>query len=506
MTDNALSDKDGDAIMAEDVSADYDETTLAEFDFVPQTKHTTFKNADVGFGPYIVPRESLLDEIINEAGPSRSVHISGCKGAGKTTVLHQLGLRLKARGEKRVFFFDSASLMSVDSCLFAIRGLARSKLDAYLLVDETQDNPTAAVFTTLLKNNTGHNITTIGAGVPKWQSVSGNFKKTITTDRLFLSEDMLASEGVINYFSQGATEAQKPDITAVLRHIRSYAGGHIYPLMWLSERLVSMIVREGATAEAAIMHLSSIDLRRNEEYREMCWRIVPHLDAQTFRSGLLTLNPDRESLLTLQKYGLIDERNTVISQLLFDEYVKSLTGSLIFEEPLAQGIDGVRQLLVLGLSNLQWDQYNANGGPIEDALSFELLFALSSVSNLDTRLFNPKLVNYNAGRKPDLYFNATVDSYVECILTTANSPTERKKLDEHISRFYWEVYADPSKHAEPAYYQRGDKDFAILNFQSYGTEPMEPYDDFFRDDIYEERVFTFVMNTRSVYLGSQLIV
>ena len=153
---------------------------------------------------------------------------------------------------------------------------------------------------------------------------------------------------------------------------------------------------------------------------------------------------------------------------------------------------------------MQWQQYQSHGGPIEDALTFELLVMLSRVSSLDTRLFNPKLVNYNAGRKPDLYLNTTVGSYVECVLTTANSNSERKKLDEHISRFYWEDYSNPSKHKDPPYYQTNGADFAVLNFQNYGDEPMEPFDDYFRA-IYDERVFTFVMPTKCLYRGNDLL-
>ena len=124
------------------------------------------------------------------------------------------------------------------------------------------------------------------------------------------------------------------------------------------------------------------------------------------------------------------------------------------------------------------------------------------MAHLGTRLFNPKLINSAAGRKPDLYVNNTVDSYVECILTTSNSDSERKKLDEHISRFYWEKYDDPQKHSPPAYYQIApSSDFAILNYQNFGTDPMRPFHADFQGDIFSKRVFTFIMTTEEIYLG-----
>jgi hypothetical protein len=101
--------------------------------------------------------------------------------------------------------------------------------------------------------------------------------------------------------------------------------------------------------------------------------------------------------------------------------------------------------------------------------------------------------------------NSTIYCYVECVLTTGNNQSERKKLDEHISRFYWEEYKDPTKHAAPAYYQIGQSGCAILNYQNFGTQPIQPFDPFFQGVIFEQRVFTFLMNTKEVYLGSRLI-
>ena len=134
----------------------------AEFAFVPQETNDTFQ--DVGFGPFVVQRQALLDEIMVSAKPKKSVHINGCKGAGKTTVLHQLGLILTSKKEE-VYFFANARAFNRELVIQFVKALAKSKRKVYLLVDETQDNTGAELFTLLLKNNTGHAITTIGAGV-----------------------------------------------------------------------------------------------------------------------------------------------------------------------------------------------------------------------------------------------------------------------------------------------------------------------------------------------------
>ena len=80
-----------------------DETTIIaeEFQFVPQQTFSTFRK--VGFGPFVVKRNALLQRILAEANPYASCHISGCKGAGKTTLLHQLGLVLQETGNEVYF-------------------------------------------------------------------------------------------------------------------------------------------------------------------------------------------------------------------------------------------------------------------------------------------------------------------------------------------------------------------------------------------------------------------
>jgi predicted AAA+ superfamily ATPase len=78
---------------------------MTDYAFVtPATKHSTFKPN--GYGPFTVKRESLVERIIGEASPDVSVHMSACRGAGKTIMLHEIGKKLKSQG-KRVYFFNS---------------------------------------------------------------------------------------------------------------------------------------------------------------------------------------------------------------------------------------------------------------------------------------------------------------------------------------------------------------------------------------------------------------
>ena len=122
--------------------------------FREQEPNATFE--DVGYGPLVVQRRELRNEIIQCANPKRSVHISGCKGAGKTTFLHQIGQQLVNNG-RTVFFFDNATDFQRPDANDWIRQMVAEKCEAYVLVDETQANVNSGVFTRLLKNNTNHN-------------------------------------------------------------------------------------------------------------------------------------------------------------------------------------------------------------------------------------------------------------------------------------------------------------------------------------------------------------
>ena len=314
---------------------------------------------------------------------------------------------------------------------------------------------------------------------------------------------MLKRENIVEFFSKGATtQYQAHEVKLLLFRIRAYVSRHIYLFMWLSERLVPDILA-GKSANKTFESIFDSTFRESNDFERMTNRILPRVDVDVFRM-LFTLNPPASAMKDLRRYGFCDQDNKVISQLLFDAYALSLRGTTPFQGRLEHGVVGVQQLLTFALPSINWEPYNAHGGPIEDAMTFELLLILSRVAHLGTRLFNPKLVNVAAGRKPDLYLNTSVDAYVEAVLTTSNCASERKKLDEHISRF-WEKYDDASKHAPPPYYEVAKSDFAVLNYQSFGTAPLLPFDPHFQGDIFNKRVFTFLMTSKEVYLGSTRI-
>jgi hypothetical protein len=183
-------------------------------------------------------------------------------------VLHQVDRTLTAQNKTVfLFLFENSAELSRKPVIQFVKALIRSKDEIWLLIDETQNNVEAALFAVLLKNTKGHNITTIGAGVPEYQSPSSRFKRKIGTDRLFLnSYQMLVDEGVVKYFESIAANTDTHEIDLLLEHIRNYVGGHIYPLMWLGEQLVPRITYQSDSSDQVINYLGSRLFRTQENF------------------------------------------------------------------------------------------------------------------------------------------------------------------------------------------------------------------------------------------------
>lgn len=466
-----------------------------EFSFQPQVTFETFEK--IGYGPFEVKRTALLNDILSKASPMSSVHISGCKGAGKTTVLDQLGRILIQQG-KKVFMFPSARDFDRVDLQKAVKSTKDEEM--WFLVDETQNNPTASMFTYLLKNNRGHKITTIGAGVPEFKTVSGEFTIHVGTERLFLnSHDDLKTEGVFDYFNALRKNVDPKEINTMLEGVRAYVGGTIYPLMWIASQLLPILDVEGGTASMALDHLHSVTFRDHPGFKEMVGRILPPVSSTNIRP-LLYKERDPNALLDLRKKGFCNANFKVVSELLFEQFVAVLSPNTSFNGPLEHGLEGAVQLLKFALPPLQWSMYDPFGGPIEDALTVELLIVLAGARKITTRIYNPKLINSgNSRKKPDMYLNSTLDCFIECVKTSGNNKTEVSKLEEHIERFL------PKATCANPYYVIGGSDYAILHYQEYGSQPMKPSKRNLAGDIFNKHVVTFLMSTREVFRGNERV-
>ena len=475
--------------------------TLEDYRFLAVGEASNSFESGQGLGPFTVQQHSLRKEILEEASPTVSYHISGCKGAGKTTLLKLLGHDLLEK-KKSVYLFRNAR--DIDLVRSDIDEVIAKKAEAYFLIDETQGNVNSAVFTHLLKNDLHHQITTIGAGVPAFESLSSAFTEKIATDRLFLSEQDLTQEGVLHYFTTDVTDTnERNEIEKFITELRSYVGGHIYPLMRLSELLVQKMKNDKKTSDQTTSVLNSVQFRESKFFKRLCARIMPSLQDVDIRALFAprsyALSP---TLIELQRRGFCDMEGKVASPLLLDLHLASLSRSVpaALNRPLPAGVTGVQELLSFGAPAMSWEAYNSHGGPVEDALTFELLHVLAGVKSLGVMLFNPKLVTAGtSARRPDIYFDSNVHCYVECVLTNSNTEWYRKDVEKHVLSFF------PSQDGQPPHYQIQSADFAILHFQGWGDAPMQLQ----REECvhcFNERVFTFLLQTKQLFLGNTRIV
>ena len=442
-----------------------------------------------GFGPFVVKRERLMLQIIKEANPRQSVHISGCKGAGKTSLLRLIAAELSKSSD--VYYFDNAFTLNEVDWENVVSKLIREGRKAYFIVDETQ-NVAACVpsaLTKLLRNVSGHQITVVGAGVPEFKTMAASFSVKHTTNELFLSKEALQEEGIVGYF--GATNKT----CVILEHVRNHCGGHIFPLLRGMELLTKLNSYARMTTEEVIEYYESTHFRLSNEYKAICHRVLPPVSHEEILPLFHSTNPVG-AFDALREKGFVSDGNKIISQLLLDAYFLILGPPTYQISDLRGGLEGIEQVLLRTLPGLQWNHYDASGGPIEDALTFELLTLMSRIPQLTTTLYNPKLVDVGTiGRRPDLFINSKVNSFIECILTEGNTKKEKERLDEHIGHFCEK--ADESK---VRYKLLHAQDFAVLNYQMTGTVPLNPSDEF--SDLFEERVYTFLMATRTIFRGN----
>jgi hypothetical protein len=168
----------------------------------------------------------------------------------------------------------------------------------------------------------------------------------------------------------------------------------------------------------------------------------------------------------LRRKGVCNDDDKILSHLFLMSIVSrtSPKGSIAaMRKEIAPGVGGVRQLLAFALPHLDWSMYNAFGGPTEDALTYELIVALYKVPSLAANIFNPKLVDAGtAGRRPDMFLNTQVNSFVECVLAPANNQSTVLDIERHMRRFL----------GDNPHYNIGDREFAVLIYQAEGQAPI----------------------------------
>mmetsp|Transcript_23876 Transcript_23876/g.39472 ORF Transcript_23876/g.39472 Transcript_23876/m.39472 type:complete len:226 (+) Transcript_23876:168-845(+) len=166
----------------------------------------------------------------------------------------------------------------------------------------------------LLKNDVGHSLITIGAGV-QCLSISPEASRNHTGQLAYFSVRMICTLTVSRriFPINVPTRIRVQNATTFLNHIRWHRGGHIYPLMRTAELLLPKITAEGQSAEDVIAHYGSPALREREEFKDICRRILPMVSVIEMRL-LFFSHKEVDALKQLERKGFVNEHGAIVSK------------------------------------------------------------------------------------------------------------------------------------------------------------------------------------------------
>jgi hypothetical protein len=261
--------------------------------------------------------------------------MNACKGAGKTQLLHLIAEDLVTVGETVYFFPNSRQLDA--HALVELEALDKKvQKRVFVLIDETEANVASPAFTFLLKGGEhgAKNIVTIGAGVGEYESVSEDFSNRLQTEELFLDEEALVAEGVVDYFASDGT--CRASVESILVHLRSYCGGHIYPLMALAE-LILPTIKTGMSGEDAIAYFESTAIL-SSEFAKVVRRVSPKVQYKDVLKLFRTQGCDQDAILRLARAGFCTRQGKLISKLLLNAHLANLPVGQRIGAALAGGL------------------------------------------------------------------------------------------------------------------------------------------------------------------------
>jgi hypothetical protein len=146
-----------------------------------------------------------------------------------------------------------------------------------------------------------HKVTTIAAGISSNATTSYQFTQRYNAASvLFLTTNQdLDDEGVVGYFApENLSDQIKAQIRLLLNDIRYYVGGHIFPLMWLAEKLVPKLVVNGGQGSGAMTAVQAKALLESKEVSNV-WLIESCLPIKlTYDACFTTKRMERHVLFS----------------------------------------------------------------------------------------------------------------------------------------------------------------------------------------------------------------
>lgn len=466
-----------------------------------------------GFGNYVLQRNKVIaaisagvkGQLATGKDNSTGVFLSGCRGMGKTSLLHLVASDLKSNGYE-VYFYNSADRIPLgagDKFL----AFAKQNPDKQIavLIDEVHSKPSHNIFVTLLKD-APPNILTIGAAVARYEpsNVTCYFRTVLLTSDLVLNGD---DEDIRRLIEHWKDVAGKNGITPeMVEHVSSFllehCGGHVYPVLAFMEHFFVHVSSEQASllsSEIAFAkHFYSPEFAVSDVSKSVRSRCFGELNQPESAEALARVvggTPRDTDITNLTRLGWwLLEKNSILSTLMLNTYLLKVkvANTVILKEDESPR-HNLELLISTGLKQMTDCQLTGSGNvattwPIENALSF------SWATNARAHIPNVHMEFQAAagGGWVDFYVNGRIDTALEVIRNATRTVKGGSKgastdIDDHLERF-----------------TSGDKyvfnQFALLNFALKGDRPVLP-----RDKTHHDKVYTYVYADNALYRGNNCI-
>ena len=445
-----------------------------------------------GLGSIVLQRKELVKSILGKVAKDddRAVYIRAPMGCGKTTLLHLVGKELLLRSDQaeklKFFHIENAAEISVEikAQLKSLSNSCKEGEKIYLLVDEVHHSPkgSAGVWTYVIKNS--RNIKTIAFGIPE-DGLSPRFYIKMFGADVFLSESDLDQETISSFLTLG--KPTHPTITvdnvrAMYKHVLSYTGGHVFPLLKMMEYLLT--TPNDDINNFNDTHFSKIlggkEFIESESCKEIIQRVYS-FSSEVIRTvdNIMTTSQvtvDAESILNY--HGWWNQK----TNWLISDFMMFCLFQKISKKPLPEDLT-LDDIIAIGLQTARPCHFFQEDPNVEgDIPHYEISFGHFFGWNLCKyeRLYvsphhkhNSESINY--------FINGKYNTFIELILDSAH-------VTRHFNKFEGGAY--------------NKSNYVILDLKADGTgaNDVAKYPAGTQD-----RLYTFFLQSNALYKGEKLI-
>jgi hypothetical protein len=504
-----------------------------------------------GIGSKLLDREKLVSRAVQSIRDHRVPHFyRGPAGSGKTVFLQLLGRKLKEHGD--VYWISNArDLEKLDSDKIFKEMAARAahqKRDVFLLIDEVHVNPNSGRWTYLLKNH-ALNFITIGVGISQCEGVSVAFTKKFPSAvnrsddgcTMMMPADM---NDEIEYWCDQGSDISPESVGIICKWVHHYTSGHFFPMFKFMEHAFSADgpFTKGDRSTDGLIHVKETDVSQYfcgeafslsvtyVDIMDRCFTSLPlslcQAAARMFAGSLSEADIvlfDRVGFWSINRKSFFSDlltsclfHKTAELSPLKTNLVPFTINNVEVHPPFrvadsgpTMNINSLDYVIAVGLRFMDIDDFleptNMNS-KYENSLGFSwasrIKAAISDVyMSFQTQVI-PDRTTSGANPQVDMFFNGRLNTHVE-LSRNATSAVLTSKFERFAETRV--VDCKEYKIGSPGPYSQWDN-YAIVNFVvSDKQELVMPSNKRYNDDVYTDKLYTFIKSTNTLYRGKKVI-